>query len=927
MFSRLSLLLVAVIQLKVYGVWSAGTLFRIGSDEFYCLPQRSNATSAGWAQLAQNSEPYITSAVLLDTPSSCAGQQVQGTQTSMSLTKGIAVVASSNCSFGSFQQFEADLLQKISTASRTGATAAVVTLSAIGQLPHVIQQELPLPVCLMDADNGQRFRGVLQSNPTAILDFANMAELNLTQVAAATSENITALQITGSTQITAPLPAWPALFNTPQPAVLNRPVGIVQAEWIPGCLGTEDSGANMFAQCAQNCWNQATPFSNAENMRGNIVLFPNHELSLGNSQEPFCYPEFWQLAYLAQSTGNALASLFVAHGYTAPVVGGPANIPTDAALSAFSILLEDGLRLASEVTAIGSTQGIKGAVPAVTATARGYPPLYNKTLSVQPTSSMSFKGAGSQPVCVVGSAQFSSPGSRATANVPAVFGSATGPCSLRRGLGCTLNTTNTTNASGRVLLLHAQDFTYFSAWRDFVDLASSAQATGLVVVNADESVYTLVEAANYTSAFPVWNVGAVCGAQMQYAASSGTNFTVSLPAVTAAAPTATGQIAANTVQQRGLANPANHYAPQEVSIQVAGKSISAGQAIFNPGQIMAMNTTVVAVEVASACKDAETAGGTSCGACQGLTPAQQLAAIPSVEGQVALLATDGATCLLPHQSIVEELAQQGAVGVLFTVSSGSMKHVSAATTDGTRPSIPAFVVPASSLSDRVTGQAFTAPAVDNSPAADCADDAACVIESSQRSAIIYSADPFMLDAPAQVPATTGVPATTPASSISSGGSAAPSGSSGTSVSAAPSGSSGQSGTGSTGSSAAGQVANDEHGSSTPASTPVQSRSPSNLHPATGANPSTSTSTLGASGSSSSSTGSSVNLAAIVAPTVVGGVLLLALAAVAVYMIRKRRRDGVFEKFEDEKHPKIQGLSPEDVWRLRGTGPQSSAPIV
>jgi hypothetical protein len=69
------------------------------------------------------------------------------------------------------------------------------------------------------------------------------------------------------------------------------------------------------------------------------------------------------------------------------------------------------------------------------------------------------------------------------------------------------------------------------------------------------------------------------------------------------------------------------------------------------------------------------------------------------------------------------------------------------------------------------------------------------------------------------------------------------------------------------------------------------------------------------------------LAAIVAPTVVGGVLLLALAAVAVYMIRKRRRDGVFEKFEDEKHPKIQGLSPEDVWRLRGTGPQSSAPIV
>lgn len=78
-------------------------------------------------------------------------------------------------------------------------------------------------------------------------------------------------------------------------------------------------------------------------------------------------------------------------------------------------------------------------------------------------------------------------------------------------------------SSLQALILHSQDWAYFSAWSEFVNLASEAGASALLVVNPDEAVHTLQDAANYTTSLGVWNMDYKCGAALSYFTSLGTH--------------------------------------------------------------------------------------------------------------------------------------------------------------------------------------------------------------------------------------------------------------------------------------------------------------------------------------------------------------------------------------------------------------------
>lgn len=70
--------------------------------------------------------------------------------------------------------------------------------------------------------------------------------------------------------------------------------------------------------------------------------------------------------------------------------------------------------------------------------------------------------------------------------------------------------------------MYSQDWSYFSAWSDFVDLATQAGASALLVVNPGETVYTLQDHGNYTASIPMWNMDYKCGAAMSYLVAQGT---------------------------------------------------------------------------------------------------------------------------------------------------------------------------------------------------------------------------------------------------------------------------------------------------------------------------------------------------------------------------------------------------------------------
>ena len=74
----------------------------------------------------------------------------------------------------------------------------------------------------------------------------------------------------------------------------------------------------------------------------------------------------------------------------------------------------------------------------------------------------------------------------------------------------------------QALILYSQDWAYFSAWSEFVDLASKAGASALLLVNPDEAVHTLQDASNYTTTMGVWNMDYKCGAALSYLTSLGT---------------------------------------------------------------------------------------------------------------------------------------------------------------------------------------------------------------------------------------------------------------------------------------------------------------------------------------------------------------------------------------------------------------------
>ena len=74
----------------------------------------------------------------------------------------------------------------------------------------------------------------------------------------------------------------------------------------------------------------------------------------------------------------------------------------------------------------------------------------------------------------------------------------------------------------QALILHSQEWAYFSAWSDFVDLATEAGAVALLIVNPDEAVHTLQDVGNYTAPIPVWDMDCKCGAALSYLVSKGT---------------------------------------------------------------------------------------------------------------------------------------------------------------------------------------------------------------------------------------------------------------------------------------------------------------------------------------------------------------------------------------------------------------------
>ncbi|KAL3141980.1 hypothetical protein ABBQ32_004625 [Trebouxia sp. C0010 RCD-2024] len=729
-------------------VSSAPSHIVFGNKEYSCMPQFPAATQPGWNEPLDTSTPFARNLVSIPTTNSCQGPVSSSDSANLTDVAGsILLLDFSSCAFNTFKDLQNDATEQLKYAVQVKASGAVLVLREVGQLPPVLPEgTVPLPTCVMEAQVGADLRSAMGARDRAVIDVTHLASLSVTTAPLATSKNFTMLQIAGNdSQLSGAIPIWPALFNVAPIASrsANRPTTIVAVEWIDGCLSRKSASAEpagMYAKCATDCWSQQSPFKTDISSR--IALFDF--ASIHSKGQELCYSEYWQMAYKASLDGGAAAVLFTGRDAAkVPVTPGPRDIAGDFFMPAFSLLTKHGSMLAQRVA--GDTP-VRGTLPKALPNGGGYPSFFDANAIEATTDKLYFEMTGVEGNCTLGRALFSRGSLSLTKDTQAVFGKASGACQLQDGVGCSLDP-KFSDPAGKALILYSQDWAYFSAWSELVDLASKAGASALLLVNPDEAVHTLQDASNYTTPMGIWNMDYKCGAALSYLTSQGAPVNVTVGIAISGNRSDSASTSVSTLKT--LTDPADQPAYPTTSVQIASSTRQARQALFNPAAFATVKAATVSLTLPATCANSATQGGLDCTSCSPSTTVLEAAAQESLAGQawVALVPADTANCLLPHESLVNKLQAAGAAGVVFYPSSiNSSVQLSAYNARGAVSQIPAVLLlqpPTSTASS----QAVTIKGV-NSTEASCLQGFSFCDEGDPTltSVITYSADPYTLDA-------------------------------------------------------------------------------------------------------------------------------------------------------------------------------------
>mmetsp|Transcript_4991 Transcript_4991/g.16265 ORF Transcript_4991/g.16265 Transcript_4991/m.16265 type:complete len:516 (-) Transcript_4991:133-1680(-) len=347
----------------------------------------------------------------------------------------------------------------------------------------------------------------------------------------------------------------------------------------------------------------------------------------------------------------------------------------------------------------------------------GYP-LYlaaNRAEMAETRVTVHLAGQSDRP-CLAGQAHFNPAAWAGGGLMEVVQGHPFGECSVESCDGCQL-TTATEEAlaapGAQVLVVDEDQWGCFHSWGQLTDVAQEGGAEALVVINtAGEEVFTYQAEPGLQYTIPTFNVPHTCGVYMHAAAGGSAGWEgikISLPTITNGEATegqGPGGISEAAVNSR-LGRVGLPFTEVQVSIDLAqgfGDSATypAGQATFNPlmsGAIRELR--LLRVSPVAACKNSQTANGTSCSAC--LASASQGPLLVVAEGMptlqsgawVAFVEEEEVLCLHPVVSLTRILSglQRKPAAVVVANADGRISTLDSAA-GGDRLTIPTINLPA-----------------------------------------------------------------------------------------------------------------------------------------------------------------------------------------------------------------------------------------
>lgn len=626
---------------------------------------------------------------------------VRNPETASRVNGTIAVLPLPNCAFRSFVDFFEDLEIRVALAAKLGATGAVVVLGNVGQPPPLHLFSTVIPVCIADAENGAILFDNFDSNESVrlVVDPDGLPLLAGDQQPK--SDAIAQLRVTGIPLLGPPLPVWAATFNNleslvePARGIESR---MVLADWNGNCKVTFE-GTGEFSSC-QHCWNKSNEalenvFSNSNDFKDNVVLFYTSDDEDENSLK--CFPEPYQRSLLAERLGAIGVLLAMRSNLRSGKFPGPKHIPAAVTTQSFGLLHSH----AGALAAVWSQPGVSVKFPDYDPDI-GFPTFLAPGGEGIPATRVEFQvpkenGEMTTRYCPAGLAAFNPMDSDAVEAGIAVIARPVGPCLLTNGNGCILSTQTKEKARGNVLILFIEDFLFFYSWSQFVSLATGANASKLILINLDDSIFTLIDTIT-VAPMPVFNLENSCGHQLVAAAqrrvfldtheviavnSDKLDVTLNIPEVRNGIPVSTAvEVTGRSTSTPTLVpEPLSLISEEVLMIQVRlvlvpmryfkGKqarqegTLEAVLAGFSPLAFSGTTEEVALAEVVAECLDSNTDGGLTCDLCEeGMVHLKPASPSTTFRQRIALIRPDPALCLKP-QVAMNELGLAGARATVF----------------------------------------------------------------------------------------------------------------------------------------------------------------------------------------------------------------------------------------------------------------------
>ncbi|GMH40811.1 hypothetical protein BSKO_08715 [Bryopsis sp. KO-2023] len=660
---------------------------------FYCLPQGFEKSEVDVFNSEQD-DPREAVLVELETDCSNEGNQSFGAVDSVdegaseAVDGKIAIVVLSDCPFSQFRDSYRAAGAKLFSVMKMGATSVILINANPGQPSTFLSFATPVPTCIMDAANGDALLGELDSDKSVDLIIEpkhlplHTADMDTSLV------DVSFVLVKGVFTLEPPVPAWPATFMDFDQLSSDRVEGqLIKAEMSGSCLVTAE-GSDEFRQC-QECWklgseNAANVFKNAVDFRDSVVLFYSESREEEESQR--CYPEFHQLAMLAQELGAAGVLFGMGPETRRPQFPGPEQIPGEFKIPAFSVLR-------SHASALAPASGTEGVIVSIEYDKDdGFPPYLASEGEPRENTVITFEvpqedGKTTALTCPSGQALFN-PDSWDEIDLPALIGRPSGICTYEDGSGCNLSDKTVELASGKILIMYLRDFPFLHDWGQFVELALDADASAVVVVNLNNDIYTLRQSSGASSPVPMFNVDAECGRQIIATAqhsvqlktrtvpsrdSEGLIVNLALPAGADGVPKTKGSVVLEVLalvdeelleMKQALPLTSMKYTARGEENFEEGV-VEMGQAAFNPIGHRGFRGQVSVAEAIAKCKDHNTDAGLNCDACLSSSPRlKPLHPAASFAGTIVMVRETYTHCLHPRM-IVNELESRGARAVVF----------------------------------------------------------------------------------------------------------------------------------------------------------------------------------------------------------------------------------------------------------------------